>query len=96
MITLEQKKSIQDIINTVSHGKCESYWETTLLRGTVGLTDAEVLGVIMNMEMEFDFKTNAYLYNIKHIKTVGDIYRLFNINYIQPPKKYKEKSIGYG
>jgi len=83
MITLEQKFVIQSIVNDVSHSRCENYWESTKLRGTVGLTDSEVIGVIILMENEFGFKTNAYLSNVKHIKDMGDLYRLFNINYIE-------------
>lgn len=79
----------------VSYSRCENYWESTLLRGTVGLTDAEVLGVIINMENEFDFKTNAYLHNIKHIITVGDVYKLFNINYTEPVKYKEDIPMGY-
>lgn len=95
MITLENKRKIQDIVNMVSNSRCESYWETTLLRSTVGLTDVEVLGCVLNMEIEFNFRTPACLDNIYQIRMVGDLYRLFNIHFIKKVKYKENIQIGY-
>lgn len=95
MITVEQKYRIQEIVNEVSHSRCENYWESTKLRGTVGLSDAEIIGVIILMEQEWVFKTNAYLSNVKYIICMADLYRLFNVNYVKKEIYRKKISFGY-
>lgn len=90
MISYENKFKIQEIINKVSHSRCENLWSTTLLRSTVGLTDAEVLGVIMHIEMDFNISTNATIRNVYHLRTINDIYRIFMVNYKEKEKiKFK-------
>lgn len=95
MVSIENKKKIRDIINKVSYSKCENLWESTLLKSIIGLTNAEILGIIMHIEMDFNIKTNASIHNVKHLRTVGDIYEVFNMNYEEPVQYKEDMPTGY-
>lgn len=89
MISNENRFKIQGIIEMVSKGACENYFESTLLRDACKLSDAEILGVILNIEIDFKITTNAVLGNMKYVRTVGDIYKIFSANYEEKKKIYR-------